>query len=318
LTYGVAFGAPNSRAKFVSFSVKSGVGAPPSGAAAVAAARAAGDGRVLATALRHLAHVDWLESGSTPETRVAFEEAVAAARAADYAREVGYSLSWLSMVVLDLGDEATSLAVEAEGRRILREVGDRDALGVNLASSAENALARGDHAAARALFDEMLVIAREMGGGWNEIAAQVWLGDLARAEGDLAAARARYAAALGVGRARGARQFGETVTRALRSLAGLSVAAGDPRRAVRVFGAEAAARGDGPIWRAPGTPLGGERWEEDLRLARAALDQATFAACWSAGRAMTLEEAIADALSDASEDPSTPGGSADATGGQPA
>jgi hypothetical protein len=52
--------------------------------------------------------------------------------------------------------------------------------------------------------------------------------------GDLAAARARYAAALGLGRARGARSFLDPVTRALRSLAGPGVAAGDPRRAVRI------------------------------------------------------------------------------------
>ena len=36
--------------------------------------------------------------------------------------------------------------------------------------------------------------------------------------------------------------------------------------------------------------------EEDLQLARSMLDEATFAACWSEGQAMTLDQAIAYAL----------------------
>jgi hypothetical protein len=69
----------------------------------------------------------------------------------------------LGKVTLDLGDEAADLAMLAEGRRILREVGDRDALSNNLRISGEIVLARGDYAAARELFEEALVISYEMG-----------------------------------------------------------------------------------------------------------------------------------------------------------
>src|SRR5262249_30258384 len=137
------------------------------------------------------------------------------------------------------------------------------------------------------------------------------LGDLARAEGDLAAARTRYAAALGVGRARGAQSLLGLVRRALRKVAGLRAAAGDPRRAARLFGAAEAAGGDRALY-----GLRTDRWEEDLWSARAALDEATFAAAWAEGEAMTLEEAIADALGDESAaDARAPGGSAEARGG---
>jgi hypothetical protein len=37
-------------------------------------------------------------------------------------------------------------------------------------------------------------------------------------------------------------------------------------------------------------------YERGVAAARALLDQATFAAAWAAGRAMTLEQAIAEAL----------------------
>src|SRR5262249_28093606 len=106
-----------------------------------------------------------------------------------------------------------------------------------------------------------------------------------------------FAEALRLCHPNGARSFLGPVTGALRELAGLSVATGDPRRGVRIFGAEAIARGDvttrGSI---SGFGLGRDRSEEDLLLARSRLDEATFAACWSEGQAMTLDEAIVYSL----------------------
>jgi predicted ATPase len=264
---------------------------------AVAVARAVGEGRAQASALRHLATLAYAEGGSTAAVRAGFEEAVAVARAAGYPREVGYSLSVLGKVTLDLGEHAAGLAAIAEGQRILRTVGDRDALSNNLQISGEIALARGDYVAARELAEESLVISYEMGGALNEFHAQAALGDLARAEGDLAAAHAHIAEALRIGQANGAQSFLGPVTRSLCKLAGLSVAAGDTRRGVRIFGAEAAVRGDQMTWGSlSGFGLGSDRSEQDLVLARSTLDEATFAACWSAGQAMTLDEAIEFAL----------------------
>ena len=37
-------------------------------------------------------------------------------------------------------------------------------------------------------------------------------------------------------------------------------------------------------------------YEHDVSAVRAQLDQATFAAAWAAGQAMTLDDAIAEAL----------------------
>jgi predicted ATPase len=264
---------------------------------AIAVARASGERRAQASALRHLATQDYAESGSTPAVRAAFEEAVAVARAAAYPREVGYSLSLLGQVTLDLGDEAAGLAMLAESRRILREVGDRDALSMNLQISGGIALARGEYAAARELFEEALVISYEMGAALAEMGAQAALGDLARAEGDLAAAHAHFAEVLRLGHANGARSFLGPVMVALRILAGLSVATGDPRRGVRIFGAEAAARGAETTWFSIHVfGLHSDTSEEDLLSARSMLDEATFAACWSEGQAMTLDDAIAYAL----------------------
>jgi hypothetical protein len=159
--------------------------------------------------------------------------------------------------------------------------------------SGENALVRGSPAAARAPLEESLVVWREMGNVAGETQALLGLGDLARAEGDLSIAHARYAEALRVGRANGARSFLRAVSRLLLRLASVSIAVGDPYRAARIFGAEAAARGDTAMFQGRR-----DRWEDDLAAVRATLGEAAFEVAWAEGRAMTLEQAIADALED--------------------
>jgi len=137
--------------------------------------------------MRHLATIHWAKEGSTPAVRDALEAPVSAAREANDPRAVGYGLSWLARVVLDLGDDSASLALEAKAGRILREVGDRDALSASLGMFGENALARGDYARARRLLKEALVTCREMGNVGAQTVALMGLGDVARAERDLPA-----------------------------------------------------------------------------------------------------------------------------------
>ena len=79
--------------------------------------------------------------------------------------------------------------------------------------------------------------------------------------------------------------------------AGLSAAMGQPRQAARLFGAMA-------IWREEAiTALRLDRddtarYERDLAAARAALGDDAFAVAWAAGAALTLEEAVAEALAE--------------------
>src|SRR5690349_6266486 len=72
---------------------------------------------------------------------------------------------------------------------------------------------------------------------------------------------------------------------------------GQPERAARVFGAGQALRQSLRANLARDWP-GGARsdYEQDVATVRAQLDAATFEAAWAAGRAMTLEQAIAEAL----------------------
>ena len=66
-----------------------------------------------------------------------------------------------------------------------------------------------------------------------------------------------------------------------------------PLRAARLFGAAAALRESANF---PLSPVMRADYERDLAVARTQLDVTTFAAAWAAGRALTLEQAITEAL----------------------
>jgi non-specific serine/threonine protein kinase len=234
---------------------------------------------------------------------------VAVARAAGHARELGYSLTLLGRVTDELGDPVAGRRLVTEARRLLRRVGDRDALSVNLTWSGVFAMSRGEPAAARELLDEALRLALEMGFPLQIMTTQIVLGDLARVEDDVAGARARYAEALGTARDCGVRSHRWPVTHALRRLGGVSATAGDSLRAARLFGAAA-------LLDAGWTALDYQHDrsnEEAQAAALAARDDPALAAAHVEGAAMTLDEAVAYALGDAAATPMAPRG--DSAGG---
>ena len=77
-------------------------------------------------------------------------------------------------------------------------------------------------------------------------------------------------------------------------LAGVAGRQGSPERAARLFGAaEALREKTGAV---PAFPATQALYERDLASVRARLDSETFAAASAEGRAMTLEESVAEAL----------------------
>jgi hypothetical protein len=81
----------------------------------------------------------------------------------------------------------------------------------------------------------------------------------------------------------------------LESLARLAVQGREWDRAARLWGAAAALREALGAPRAPNRRAEGER---ELGAARAALGESAFAASWAEGQALSLEQAIADALAE--------------------
>jgi predicted ATPase/class 3 adenylate cyclase len=236
-----------------------------------------------------------------------------------------------AFIVAMRGDFAAQRALAQESAAIFQEAGQLQEAGRALAEQAVGEARLGNMVVARALLEESVVIAREHGDQWGLTFALGQLGVIAYHDADLTAARrfreeaAAAARALGdrhtlgialaglalVARAQGnydesEQLFHETLLvsselkdqwvmpRALGGLAGAAVLAAHYERAARLFGATAAMRevsGTGEAARSFRVV-----YERDEAAARAALGDETFAAAWSAGRAMSLEHVVAFAL----------------------
>jgi tetratricopeptide (TPR) repeat protein len=157
-------------------------------------------------------------------------------------------------------------------------------------------MAQGDYAGGRAAQRESAAIRRELGNREGGPLSLTILGQIARLEGEASEARACFSEAVRLFRDLGGER--RYLSWTLDGVAGTAAEEGRWARAARLFGAATAARaavGDAAV------PVLADRSEHDLARARAALGQ-SFAAAWSEGRAMTLEQAITHALEEAPEE----------------
>jgi tetratricopeptide (TPR) repeat protein len=177
-----------------------------------------------------------------------------------------------------------------------------------LYSRGEIALAQSDSAEAVRQFEQVLTLGREKQDKPIIALALYGLGKVAQAKGDFASAHAFQAEALTNHRDTGDRR---EIAHALVSLAAFAAAEQqaihaplcleDLQRAARLFGAaekESLPRLTQRIWVSL-EPADPEHLVSDVR---AQLGEAAFAAAWAAGQALTLEEAVAEALAEDAEE----------------
>jgi DNA-binding CsgD family transcriptional regulator len=155
----------------------------------------------------------------------------------------------------------------------------------------------GDVVMARSHYEASLALSRALGDELGVVCALNDLGEVALQSGDLENARSLQAACLEIARRAGDR---ERIAMALAALAGLAAAQGRPTRAVRLAAAalalnEATGQRNSPAWHALLA-----RW---LEPAYTALSPEAHSAAQAAGRSMSLDAAIDEALAwlDASE-----------------
>ena len=191
-------------------------------------------------------------------------------------------------------DPAVARALLEESLVLHRDLGDVPGTATTFNVLGEVARLQRDYATARAHYAASLALLRELGDTWRTPMVLHNLGIVAHLQGDHAAARAHQAEALALLQEVGTRGLARELTAyALEGLAAAAGAEGRPERAVRLFGAADALR------EALGTPLHPAHraeLERGVAAARAALGEGAFAASWEAGRALSLEEAIAAAL----------------------
>jgi predicted ATPase/class 3 adenylate cyclase len=258
----------------------------------LALARESGDDALVAAVLSTLGSSS-RGRGDYAGARRQLEEALAVRRrlgdrlgAANTLAHLGYVRHWQ-------GEPAAARAAFEEVRAAGRRLGDRRLAALALEGLGQVAGATGDAAGARRLLEDGLMLHRELGDLVGVASGQVLLGRLALRGGDVGAGREWFVA--GLRAAHEAGYFWRTVE-GLEGLAAAAAVAGAPARALRLAGATAGLREAAELRPAPAERAELARW---LAPARAALGAAGAAAAWTEGQALSLEQAVADALADA-------------------
>jgi predicted ATPase len=210
---------------------------------------------------------------------------------------IAFTLLHLGGVAATRLDYEDAQALFEQSLALYRDVGDSADVAFALSALAGVAARRADFARARALCDETLARFRQLGAAGGLVVGLRVLGDVAALQGDDQSAMAAYAECLSLSHAAVRADLVCSLEGLAQVLARQAARPGAGRRmerAVQLFGAAAA------LWDRLGLPLAPEYREEHERqvaAARAALGEAAFAAAWAAGQRLSLEQAVATALS---------------------
>lgn len=247
------------------------------------------DKRGLAKVLRQFA---WLtcDQGDYQAAQASIAESIALFRSVSDHWGLAYALFTAAYIADVQGDMVTAGKRAEESIACYRAAGDTVNHAEALLILGNVAYRRGDYASAQAYYRETLALARKMG---HKIAIS-WslrsLGAEALARCDYKAAKRFFVESLIL--QRDLRHKMDTAI-CLEGLAAVAVGEGTPGDGARLLGAASITRAAGSAPLAPAELAG---YTHTLAGVRAQLDAAAFAASWAAGQALTLDQAIAEAL----------------------
>jgi predicted ATPase/DNA-binding XRE family transcriptional regulator len=232
--------------------------------------------------------------GDWEPARLYLEESLALFRRLGDEEGVAYALAAMGLV--DLGqrryEEGLAVVEESIGRFL--EIGQKWAASPMLSFAAAASLSQGDIPRARQLAERGLSLAREGGARDALYLTLQALATVARAEGD----HERAAHLFGEGLSLSAEvEDHSSLAYYLQGLAAIAASEGELVRAARLWGAAEALLETTEIVayaHAPDRSL----YQSQVAAAHERLGEAAWEAAWAEGRAMTLEEAIAEALAD--------------------
>jgi adenylate cyclase len=231
------------------------------------------------------------QQGDPAKARQMYQESLAILRELDDKPHVAALLNNLGNVAIFQEDYAAARPLFEESLAIMREIGYRSAVGLILNNLALVIRYQGDNVTAREMLEESIAIRRALGDKWGIANALSSLANLLIHQGEYEGVRPMLEESLLTNQSLGDRT---AIAYCLEDFAGLAAGNSHPEHALHLAGAAAALRED------IGGPLpSGEQAALDhvLEPARAALNQARRASAWQIGQAMSMEEAIAEALS---------------------
>jgi predicted ATPase/DNA-binding CsgD family transcriptional regulator/transcriptional regulator with XRE-family HTH domain len=219
------------------------------------------------------------------------DESLAASRAAEHRQGIAEALAWLGVVQRRRRASAIAVELLEESLRLYQEVGEAAGVAFVLLSLGVTVGNQGDARRAHALLEQSLMCYRQLGDVRYVAITLTMLGSAARMLGE----PERAAVLLREGLA-GHRQVGDRafMAESLRQLVRLAPER-QPARAARLLGAAEALRDALGAALAPTNRTTDERTAATIR---AQLSDAEFAAAWAAGRALTLEQAVDEAIAD--------------------
>jgi DNA-binding SARP family transcriptional activator len=239
------------------------------------------------------------------------EESVTLWRELGEKQGLAQALRFLSAEFESRGEYALARSLVEESVELFREGPDTFGLGMTLARLGITATNQGDYAVARTALEEGVAICRETEDNRLLSLALRHLAFAALKQGDHERAAALLGESLGVLRGAG-EEFSADSIWSLEFLAAAVSVQGESERAARLFGAAEALRE--ALGAAVLYPADRDR---GVAAARAGLDEATFAAAWIEGRAMTPKQAVEYALGEVRE-PAAPPTTAPLPGRTPA
>ena len=218
------------------------------------------------------------------------EESLALFRELGRKDDVALVLSDFGLTVLYLGEYERATALCEASLALSREMGDLRGIASWLANLAIVTLARGDDQRATELCEESLAIRKALGYKGGCAHTLTILGRIALDQGAYERATACYKESLTLRQETGEK---EGIATALEGLAAVTGMQGKPVNAARLCGSAESLR---TLLSAPLTPIDRAYYQQTIAAIRAQLDEPTFLKAWTAGQAMTLEEAIAEAV----------------------
>ena len=253
-------------------------------------ARTAGDTRAVAAALGAIASA-LLQHGDVTSSLAPFAEAAALTRELGDLRQTAFLLAYYAYAVGHQGDVTQGEALAAESEELMRSLGDTDSFEANLTLLAQGLLALMGGAYDRAA--DRLEAALALGLALDAKAILsvtcAGLGEVAQARGQVVVAAGHYRDGLTLG------WEGDYPLGMAFNLQGL-VRVGSQRAefapVARLVGALDAFQG--AVRALPGVVAAA--YEADVARVRTALGEEAFATAREAGRALPLEEAVAEAL----------------------
>ncbi|NTU81291.1 MAG: helix-turn-helix domain-containing protein, partial [Chloroflexales bacterium] len=227
---------------------------------------------------------------NTVTARARMRDAMPALRASGDPYLLAHGLATSGSIELAEGNLQAAREALEEGLVTARKLGDKRSVALIAANAADVARCQGDYERAAELYSESLGLYHELGNQAELPAILHNQGYVALGQGDVGAAQELFRESLrrqhGRGNVRG-------LAEGLAGLAAVAAAMGASTEAARLFGAVEALRSahPGPMWPA-------ERFEVERQLAalRGRLPERVFAEQWAAGRTLSLEQVIAEAL----------------------